>query len=59
MAKIPNACLLFIAIELGKIYSGLELVRVPRVPGTRGIFGQYCPAPVDFGVLLHTVVFHP
>ena len=22
-------------------YAGLELVRVPRVPGTRRIFGQY------------------
>ena len=26
--------------------AGLELV---RVPGTRGIFGQYCPAAADFG----------
>ena len=29
--------------------AGLELARVPRVPGTRGIFGQYCLAPADFG----------
>ena len=28
--------------------AGLELARVPRVPGTRGIFGQYCLAPADF-----------
>ena len=34
---------------LGEKIAGLELVRVPRVPGTRGIFGQYCPAPADFG----------
>ena len=29
--------------------SGLELARVPRVPGTRGIFEQYCLTPDDFG----------
>ena len=29
--------------------SGLELPQVPRVPGTRGIFGQYCLASADFG----------
>ena len=29
--------------------AGLELAWVPRVPGTRGIFGQYCLAPSDFG----------
>ena len=29
--------------------AGLELVRVQRVPGTRRIFGQYCPAPAAFG----------
>ena len=28
---------------------GLELERVPRVPGTRRIFWQYCPAPADYG----------
>ena len=29
--------------------AGFELARVPRVPGTHGIFGQYCLAPADFG----------
>ena len=29
--------------------AGLELVQVPRVPGTCGIFEQHCPAPPDFG----------
>ena len=32
-----------------KCKTGLELARVPRVPGTCGIFGQYCLAPSDFG----------
>ena len=28
---------------------GLELARVPRMPGTRGIYGQCCMAPADYG----------
>ena len=35
--------------DICQLEAELELIRVPRVPGTRGIFGQYCPAPADFG----------
>ena len=47
MVKYKAALLSFLKLT-ALVFSGLELVRVPRVPGTRGIFGQYWPAPAGF-----------
>ena len=39
--------------------SGLELVQVPRVPGTHGILDSTVRHPMILAILLQNVVFNP